>query len=105
MKSFLSISSAAILFAAMVSGAGCKKSSPSISTNGSQSGYQVSLMTSAALGQYLVDKDGRSLYFFSNDPAGKDNCTRQCQLYWPVFNVAGLTAAMLGSGLDLADFG
>jgi len=65
----------------------------------------VSLQTSATLGNYLVDKQNRTLYFFSNDPSGQDSCTDGCQAYWPIFNVDHLTADMLGTGLSISDFG
>jgi predicted lipoprotein with Yx(FWY)xxD motif len=101
MKSLLSISSAVILLTAILSTQGCKKSDKMANTPA----FQVSLKVDPNLGTYLVDKDGRSLYIFSNDPAGVDNCTGDCQRYWPVFNVANLTASMLGPGLNFADFG
>src|SRR5262245_52240660 len=101
MKSLFSISSAVLLITAIFSGMECKKSGNDTDT---KSALQVSLKVDPDLGQYLVDKDGRSLYFFSNDPDGKDYCTGQCQLYWPAFNVPNLKASMLGPGLDIADF-
>jgi predicted lipoprotein with Yx(FWY)xxD motif len=102
MKSLFRISSAVVLFTAMLSGLGCKKSNDTMPTTAA---YQVGLKVDPNLGQYLVDKDGRTLYIFSNDPDGKDSCTGQCQLYWPAFNVTNLTASMLGPELDFADFG
>ncbi|HEV8271174.1 MAG TPA: hypothetical protein VGQ04_07680 [Chitinophagaceae bacterium] len=102
MKSVFHISSAVILFTAMLIGSGCKKSDDPMSNTPAS---QVAIMVDPNLGKYLVDKDGRTLYIFSNDPEGKDNCTGQCQLYWPAFNVTSLTASMLGPGLDYADFG
>lgn len=65
----------------------------------------VSLATSATLGSYLVDKDGRSLYFFSTDANGQSSCTGGCEVVWPVFYVDNLTADKLGTGLTLSDFG
>jgi len=102
MKSLFSSSSAVILFTAMLGGLGCNKSNDPMTTTPN---FQVSLKVDPTLGQYLVDKDGRTLYIYSNDPNGKDSCTGQCQLYWPAFNVTNLTASMLGVGLDFADFG
>lgn len=66
--------------------------------------HLVKLATSATLGSYLTDKDGNALYFFSNDANGDNNCTGGCITAWPIFNVAGLTADQLGTGLDLGDF-
>lgn len=66
---------------------------------------EIALQTSATLGTYLTDKDNRTLYFFSNDANGQNNCPGGCETNWPVFNVDGLAATDLGTGLDLADFG
>jgi predicted lipoprotein with Yx(FWY)xxD motif len=62
------------------------------------------LGTSATLGSYLTDKDGNTLYYFSNDAAGANNCTGGCVANWPIFFASGLTQAKLGTGLLLADF-
>lgn len=64
----------------------------------------IKLATSATLGSYLTDKDGNTLYFFSSDANGANNCTGGCITAWPVFNVNGLMQAQLGTGLDMADF-
>src|SRR5690349_21029752 len=65
---------------------------------------QVQLKTSATLGNYLADKDGRTLYFFSNDFNGQNNCAGQCELLWPYYYVPNLAANQLGAGLKLSDF-
>ena len=64
----------------------------------------VKLANSTTLGSYLTDKDGNALYYFSNDADGANNCTGGCITAWPIFNVTGLTAAQLGTGLALGDF-
>jgi hypothetical protein len=102
MKSLFDIGSTVILLAAMLSGLGCKKSDASKSNTPA---FQVPIKVDPNLGKYLVDKDGRTFYFFSNDSEGKDNCMGQCKVYWPIFNVTNLTASMLGPELDFADFG
>ena len=63
------------------------------------------MQTNTTLGKYLVDKQNRTLYFFSNDPNGQDSCTGGCQAFWPIFNVDNLTADKLGDGLAISDFG
>lgn len=65
---------------------------------------EVSLRADAALGSVLVDKENRTLYYFANDATTTNNCTGGCEAVWPVFNVEGLTADKLGTGLDVADF-
>ena len=64
----------------------------------------VQLKTSATLGNYLTDKDGRTLYYFSNDANGQNNCSGGCAAVWPIFNADNLTADLLGDGLNLTDF-
>ena len=66
---------------------------------------EIMLQTSPTLGSYLVDKSNRTLYFFSSDPNGQNNCTGGCEAFWPIFNVDNLTADKLGNGLNFSDFG
>ncbi len=69
------------------------------------SGPEIMLQANATQGKYLVDKDNRSLYYFSNDPNGMNNCTGSCELFWPVFNIDNLTTDKIGQGLNAGDFG
>jgi len=64
----------------------------------------IKLGSSATLGNYLTDKDGNTLYFFSADANGANNCTGGCTTLWPNFNAPGLTQAQLTTGLVLSDF-
>ncbi len=66
--------------------------------------YLIKLSVSPTLGSYLTDKDGNTLYFFSMDANGTNNCTGGCTTAWPVFNVTGLTALSVVPGLNVADF-
>lgn len=45
----------------------------------------IHLDSTALLGPYLVDKDGRTLYYFSNDANGQSNCTGGCLTAWPIY--------------------
>ncbi|PKB14977.1 hypothetical protein [Flavobacterium sp. 5] len=65
---------------------------------------EIALSTSATLGSYLSDKNGRSLYFFATDANGQASCTGGCEALWPAFSVDNLTADKLGAGLTLSDF-
>ena len=67
--------------------------------------FDIKLATSTTLGTYLTDKAGNTLYFFSLDANGLNNCTGGCTTAWPIFSVATLTQDKLGAGLLLADFG
>lgn len=64
----------------------------------------VKLQNSSVVGDYLTDKDGRALYYFSNDFNGTNTCQGNCAKAWPVFYEEGLTAEQLGTGLDINDF-
>lgn len=65
---------------------------------------QVKLATNATHGNYLVDKDGRTLYFFANDSATVNTCVSAgCKALWPVF-FAGITPQTIDKGLDINDF-
>lgn len=83
----------------LIAVSGCKKTS-----SNPGSAYDISLATSATLGQYLVDKDGYALYSTANDFNGRTSCTGACLDMWPAFYVPDLTSARLGPGLDISDF-
>ena len=100
---FLSLKFPVILLSVTLIAFGCKKSSTD--TTVTTPAKEVSLQSSTTFGNYLVDKNGRTLYFFSNDASGQNRCTGGCENYWPVFNVANLTANDLGTGLNFSDFG
>jgi predicted lipoprotein with Yx(FWY)xxD motif len=92
----------AIVAIAFLTGYGCSKKSDN--NTPPSSGFAVSLATDATLGKYLVDKDGRTLYFFADDYNGRNSCSGGCQAFWPYFYAGTLTQSNLGSGLNLADF-
>ena len=45
--------------------------------------YTVGLSSSDALGQFLVESHGMTLYMFNNDPLDKSVCNDQCAERWP----------------------
>lgn len=63
----------------------------------------IHLDSSLQLGKYLVDKDGRTLYYFSNDVNGLSNCTGGCLTNWKPFN-ADSASSTIGNGLSATDF-
>jgi predicted lipoprotein with Yx(FWY)xxD motif len=85
----------------LVTAYGCSKSGD---TTPPSSGYAVSVATDATLGQYLVDKNNQTLYFFSNDFNGENSCSGGCANIWPYFDAGALTQDKLGPGLKLSDF-
>lgn len=65
----------------------------------------VQLTSSATLGNHITDVDGNSLYYFSNDFNGANNCSGGCAAVWPVYYAGdNLAQAALGTGLDIKDF-
>ena len=69
-----------------------------------KNGARVQLAEDATLGTILTDKDGRTLYYFAEDPTTASTCTGVCELFWPPFNVENMTATQLGNGLSDSDF-
>lgn len=63
--------------------------------------YTVSLADSPAIGQYLVDQKGLTLYYFKNDTQGSSSCSGQCAVLWPPFYAQSVA---LGPGLNQSDF-
>ncbi len=59
--------------------------------------------SSAAVGKHIVDKDGKTLYYFSNDVNGTSNCTGGCLTNWPIF-LADTVSGTFTDGLATADF-
>lgn len=73
--------------------------------NGSPVLSSIQLKTSPALGSYLSDSLGYTLYYFSNDFDGNSSCTGGCLNVWPIYYAGdNLTQAKLPQGLDIADF-
>lgn len=57
---------------------------------------------SDALGTYLVDANGMTLYMFTKDKADPNSCVGNCLVNWPIFYDANLTVS---SDLQASDFG
>jgi predicted lipoprotein with Yx(FWY)xxD motif len=92
---------AVMLVAAACSGGGSSSNAggygaaPATSAAGSM-GAVVDL-GSTKLGKTLVDGQGRTLYLFEADTAGKSNCQGACTSAWPPYRSAGAPRA--GSGV------
>lgn len=83
-----------------------KNAASSLGSNGNNLiTFAVTLSASPTLGNYLVDKDGYTLYSFADDFQGNSNCTGDCAALWPYFYAGSLTQANLGNGLLFSDFG
>lgn len=106
---FRSLLPATVLVAAVV--AGCSGSAGS--TAPASAAPVITAPASAALsgstiaisdGGFFVGPDGKTLYTFDKDVAGKSNCTGQCLTNWPALIVANASAITPGTGLTAADF-
>lgn len=63
----------------------------------------IRLDSTSALGKHIVDKDGRTLYYFADDVAGQSTCTGGCTSVWSKF-YADTTTSTYGDGLLASDF-
>jgi predicted lipoprotein with Yx(FWY)xxD motif len=64
--------------------------------------YTVMIGTSKGVGNYLVDGDGKTLYYFTKDSMGKSDCNGNCIKNWPAFSVSSIEVP---SALKASDFG
>jgi len=101
MKKMTGISAGIAMLLFMFCTTQCSKKKESSLTTASK---LVSLKSNATLGNYLADKNGLTLYFFSNDANGQNNCPGGCAVTWPAYSVSNLTADQLDAGLNLTDF-
>ncbi|MBI3023494.1 MAG: hypothetical protein HYY68_07195 [Thaumarchaeota archaeon] len=65
--------------------------------------YSLMLLNNQALGQYFVDSQGRTLYYFANDvpSSGNSSCVDACVGNWPTFSVSRVDVP---STLDSSEF-
>lgn len=61
------------------------------------------LLKNEKAGDYLADPQGKALYYFKNDEAGKSNCSGDCLSNWPAFTQGDFTVPE-GKGMDKKDF-
>jgi predicted lipoprotein with Yx(FWY)xxD motif len=88
----------ATLCVALVLITSCKKSgSNAIEKKGIQ------LATDAKFGSVITDKDGKTLYFFSNDVAGSPTCTGGCETLWPLYYSADISTDLNVNAADVGE--
>lgn len=61
----------------------------------------IQLATDAVVGPHLVDAAGSTVYYFSRDLSGTNNCTGGCASVWPIYYEPNL---LVGDGLKASDF-
>ena len=59
------------------------------------------LLENEKAGEYLADSQGRALYYFKKDEAGKSNCRGDCLANWPAFTQEDF---VVPEGFDKKDF-
>jgi predicted lipoprotein with Yx(FWY)xxD motif len=62
-----------------------KKNNKQTSTNSESSSQAVTTKSDSKQGQYLADKDGKTLYTYGADTSGVSNCTGSCMSTWPPY--------------------
>ena len=72
-------------------------------TDESQSDATVAVASNAALGDFLVDGQGLTVYLFENDTGTTTACTGECAVNWPPVIADGEPTA--GDGIDAALLG
>lgn len=62
----------------------------------------IDLTYNEALGEYLVDQDGMTLYYFADDApdSGESSCGDTCIQYWPPFHTGQIILHRNLSGFD-----
>jgi len=70
---------------------------------GASSGALINIGQSSALGSFLVDSKGMTLYLYTKDTPNTSNCYGGCAGYWPPLLTSG--APVAGSGVDASMLG
>jgi len=63
--------------------------------------YAVMIASTPALGEFLTDADGRTLYVFVKDVLGGSTCTGACLTKWPAFSTSSFVVPSI---LKTSDF-
>ena len=89
----------ALLTGAFLTLGGCQKNDAPVTPTAPTPNIQ--LLPDAVVGPHMADSAGNTVYYFSRDLAGTNNCTGGCASVWPIFYSSKIVA---GSGLDAKDF-
>jgi predicted lipoprotein with Yx(FWY)xxD motif len=76
------------------------EAAPSEAAPSEAAGGATIALTTNALGEMIVDADGKSLYAFTADSAGTPTCSDECATNWPPLLAEGTAAPTAGEGLD-----
>jgi predicted lipoprotein with Yx(FWY)xxD motif len=78
-------------------------SAPAAAAPGASSGAVVNVGQNSALGSFLVDSKGMTLYLFTKDTPNTSACYGGCASYWPPLLTSG--APVAGSGVTASMLG
>lgn len=59
----------------------------------------IDVSSNAAIGKFLVDQNGMTLYIFTKDTTGVSNCAGSCAQNWPPLTAASAAMPTAGSGV------
>lgn len=91
---------AALVAAACSTGAGTTSAPASVAASAAGTASEVTAVQDAKLGAYLVGKDGKTLYVFLKDSAGKSACSGGCATAWPPFTLDAGGTVKAGAGVN-----
>jgi predicted lipoprotein with Yx(FWY)xxD motif len=92
--------SAAAPSAAAPSEAAPSEAAPSAAAPSAAAGEGTIALTTSALGEIVVDAEGKTLYAFTPDTDGVSTCYDDCATSWPPLLADGTAAPTAGAGLD-----
>ncbi|MBI5103357.1 MAG: hypothetical protein HZB33_16220 [Nitrospirae bacterium] len=70
----------------------------------SQDKEKVSIAKKEGIGSYLIQSNGKALYYFKNDSPNNSTCVGACAEKWPSYCYK-LDEIEAGEGLNISDFG
>ena len=79
------------------------ETTPTTTAAASSGGTSVAVGKSDALGSFLVDDKGMTLYLFTKDIPNTSNCYDKCATAWPPLLITGSPVA--GTGIDASKLG
>lgn len=63
----------------------------------------IQIATDVKFGSIVTDKDGKTLYFFSNDVSGIPTCTAGCEAIWPLYYSADASTDLNVNAADMGE--